>query len=92
MIYGIFYGLAGMAWYKVCPHGHGMVYDMALLEWHGSWYGIWYSLIDMAWYMEMLGGHGIWYSLSGMAWYMVLLGMVYGMAWQAWHGIGNFMV
>ena len=40
--------------------------------------------------MVIVGGHGISCGLSGMAWYMVWLGMpgmVYGLAWKAWHGI-----
>ena len=38
----------GMTWYMLWLGGHGMAYDIALLEWHGAWYDIWYSLIDMA--------------------------------------------
>ena len=69
----------------VWPDGHGMVWPYG----HSMGYGmvLWYSLVDMAWYMVIVGGHGIWCGLSGMAWYKVWPGMVYGLAWKAWHGI-----
>ena len=36
MVYGIWYGLVGMAWYVVGSDGHGMAY------------GIWYGMAGMA--------------------------------------------
>ena len=105
--HGIWYGLAGMAWYMAKP---GF-----------AWHDIRYGIVDMAWYMVRPGlrasyfiygttwraGHGTWYDLEGMSWFIVWLGghgMVYSMAWRAcrymvrpsghciWYGLAHSQV
>ena len=41
---GIWYDLAGIAWYMVCPGAHGMVYGMAWRASRGLWYGLVYGM------------------------------------------------
>ena len=51
---GIWYCLAGLAWYMVCPCGHGMVYGVA---WRGmGLHTVWLSRMTF-----------IWFGLAGMA-------------------------
>ena len=70
-----------------------MVYGMDEQAWHGASHGKWYGLVGITCYM-------VCYGLAGMIWYMVWSGehvmvygmacghhMVYGIAWQASHGI-----
>ena len=76
MAWYIWYCLAGLAWYIVCPCGHGMVYGNA---WRGMG-------LHMVWLGRMTC---IWYGLAGMACYMVWsIGyvMIYDVVWRAWHG------
>ena len=64
-----------MAWYKVWPCGHGMVYVIA---WRG-----------MVWYMVWPGGHGMGKGMACRAWHSIWYGLtlVYDIPWLAWHGI-----
>ena len=50
--HGIWYGVAGIAWYMVWPGGHHMVYGSAR---HGACHSIWYGLAGMAWCMVWPG-------------------------------------
>ena len=62
----------------------GLLYGLAGMVWYIIWTG------GHAGYMVRPSGHGISYGLVRMAWYMVWPGgycMVYGMAWQASHGL-----
>ena len=56
------------------------------IAWCNAWPGIWYGLAGLGWYNAWPGNawHGIWNGLAD--------GMVYGMAWRAWHGIRYVIV
>ena len=77
--HGIWYGLAGILWNRICSgepyhgilHGlamHGLVYDMAWWAQHDMWFG----LAAMIWYMIWPGGHHVVYGMAwrGMSWYV----------------------
>ena len=87
--HGIWYGLAGLAWYIVWFGGLRMVYSMAWRALHGISCG----LTGIAWYsMAWRALHGIWYGLAGIIWLWpgrqgMGLGIVNSLAWRAWHGI-----
>ena len=51
--HGIWYCLASLAWYMVCPVGQGIVYSFA---WYG--YMVWGDM-----YMAWPGGHGMVYGM-----------------------------
>ena len=69
----------------VWPGGHGRIYYMAWLAWHGIGYG-------QSLYMVWPGGHGMVYGMAWRTWHgkwygMAANGMAYGMTWwaMAWY-------
>ena len=52
----------------VWPDGQGMIYGIALRQWHGICYG----LAGITWYMIWPGEHHMVYGMAwrGMSWYM----------------------
>ena len=72
---GIWMCLAGLAWYMVCPCGHGMVYGILArywiaygVAWQDDMYMVWTGGHGMVYGMVYRACHDIWCGLAGMEW------------------------
>ena len=66
--HGIWYDLAGMAWYMTWPGVHGMV-----------WYTVWHCGHGMVWWTW----NAIWYGLAGIPLYMIFTRGVADVSWRS---------